>query len=97
MYVHTSQSIYLSPARPSTNIIHRYQHLDNQKQKQLAAKATAKSFEDVLHARVASFSEGSELSWIYENDIEDVWKNWLAENVKSGRRRRDEGGISPNL
>ncbi|KKA20452.1 Monooxygenase [Rasamsonia emersonii CBS 393.64] len=74
-----------------------YQHLDNQKQKQLAAKATAKSFEDVLHARVASFSEGSELSWIYENDIEDVWKNWLAENVKSGRRRRDEGGISPNL
>lgn len=76
---------------------HRHQHLDNQKQKQLAAKATAKSFEDVLQARVASFGEGSELSWIYENDIEDVWKTWLAENGQSGRRRRDEGGVSPNL
>lgn len=42
----------------------------------------ADTFEGRLQARITAFSEDS-LDWIYRNDIELVWKEWLQGSDKS--------------
>ncbi|EED14445.1 monooxygenase, putative [Talaromyces stipitatus ATCC 10500] len=70
-----------------------YEHLDNMKARFAGISGT---FESRLQARVSAFSEGG-LDWIYQNDIERVWKDWL-EN-KSNPTAIQEGGsfVSPSL
>ncbi|PVH73793.1 putative FAD-binding monooxygenase [Cadophora sp. DSE1049] len=57
-----------------------YEHLDQQKQKIQALKAANpnQTLEDNLKARVASFGGENQLSWIYGNDIEEVWNTYIA-------------------
>lgn len=55
----------------------RYDHLDGQKQKMENVKTSSNSFESILQARVESFGAGKEMDWIYGNDIEQVWTEWL--------------------
>lgn len=63
----------------NVNFFFRYEHLDEVKQKIQVLKAAnpSQSLDDSLKARVASFG-GEGLSWIYGNDIEDVWKTFVA-------------------
>ncbi|OKL61840.1 hypothetical protein UA08_02296 [Talaromyces atroroseus] len=60
-----------------------YEYLDNVSAK---AKARGSTFEARLKSRVEAFSEGG-LDWIYLNDIERVWNDWL-ENMDSTRREK---------
>lgn len=57
----------------------RYQHLDEQKRKlqELKAANPNASFEITLAQRVNAFGGESALPWIYYNDIEDVWEQYL--------------------
>jgi salicylate hydroxylase len=48
----------------------------------LKAANPSQSLHDSLKARVASFGGEGQLSWIYGNDIEEVWKTFL-ENEKA--------------
>ncbi|EHY57823.1 hypothetical protein ABEF92_004299 [Exophiala dermatitidis] len=56
-----------------------YQHLDEQKRKlqELKAANPNASFEITLGQRVNAFGGESALPWIYYNDIEDVWEQFL--------------------
>jgi hypothetical protein len=60
----------------------------------MKAKATAQgsTFEARLKSRVEAFSEGG-LDWIYLNDIERVWKDW----VKLEDARRQENGVGIHI
>lgn len=55
-----------------------YEHLDQQKKKIQEAKASAgnRGFEEVLGTRVSGFGT-DKLAWIYMNDIEEVWNEYL--------------------
>lgn len=47
------------------------------------------SFEEALAVKIAGFTGGGDaLSWIYQNDIAEVWKSWLSKEngVQAGRR-----------
>ncbi len=59
----------------------RYQHLDAQKARIAAARAANPNpkFETRLAAKVNAFGGEEKLSWIYGNDIEKVWNDFLAE------------------
>ncbi|KAH7330486.1 salicylate hydroxylase [Rhexocercosporidium sp. MPI-PUGE-AT-0058] len=61
-----------------------YEHLDQQKKKiqTLSAANPDQRHNDSLKARVASFGGEGQLSWIYGNDIEEVWKAFV-ENEKT--------------
>jgi salicylate hydroxylase len=66
------------------DVFYRYQLLDQQKAKITQAKLAnpKQSFEASLQARVGSFGGEDKLSWIYGNDIEEVWRTFLRkENV----------------
>jgi len=62
-----------------------HEHLDNEKARVLRARDTAKRekddpkhiFEAALEARLGAFAFGNEMDWIYRNDIEVVWRNYL--------------------
>jgi salicylate hydroxylase len=41
------------------------------------------SFENSLRARIAAFGGEEKLNWIYGNDIEEVWKQYLVDETKS--------------
>ncbi|KAG4439333.1 hypothetical protein IFR05_005208 [Cadophora sp. M221] len=60
-----------------------YEHLDQQKQKIQSLKAANpyQSLDESLKARVASFGGEGQLSWIYGNNIEEIWNTFL-ENEK---------------
>ena len=57
----------------------RYQHLDQQKKRIQDAKANnpKQNFEESLKERIAAFGGEEELNWIYGNDIEAVWENFI--------------------
>lgn len=59
----------------------RYQHLDAQKARIAAARAAnpRPTFETRLAAKVNAFGGEETLSWIYGNDIEKVWNEFLAQ------------------
>jgi len=66
-----------------------YQYLDQIKASMQNAKAAnpTQSFEESLEARVNAFGGEDRLSWIYGNDIKEVWRKWVdgkiaAKNVK---------------
>ncbi|QKX57371.1 uncharacterized protein TRUGW13939_04483 [Talaromyces rugulosus] len=62
-----------------------HNHLDNEKAKVLQTQTKAKAqssdpmyvFESALETRLGSFSIGDEMNWIYRNDIELVWQNYV--------------------
>lgn len=58
--------------------------------------SVANTFEGRLQARIAAFSEGG-LDWIYQNDIEQVWKDWLQQNDNSIAGQGDASFVSPSL
>ncbi|EPE34775.1 FAD/NAD(P)-binding protein [Glarea lozoyensis ATCC 20868] len=62
-----------------------YTHLDEQKQKVQNSKATnqGQSFELTLRTRIAAFGGEEKLSWIYGNDIGEVWSDFLRTSEKS--------------
>lgn len=57
----------------------------------MKAKATARgnTFEARLQSRVEAFSEGG-LDWIYLNDIERVWKDWIKDQEEL--TKQENGG-----
>ncbi|KAK0103161.1 hypothetical protein ONS95_014959 [Cadophora gregata] len=57
-----------------------YEYLDQQKERiqSLKARNPNQTLEDSLKARVASFGGENQLSWIYGNDIEEVWNTYVA-------------------
>jgi hypothetical protein len=57
----------------------RYQHLDQQKKKIQDAKKNnpQQTFEDSLKARIGAFGAEEGMNWIYGNDIEAVWAQWV--------------------
>jgi len=61
-----------------------YQHLDQQKQKILDAKAAnpGQNFETSLRARIEAFGGEEKMGWIYQNDIEDVWEKYITTTEK---------------
>ena len=77
-----------------------YELLDSRKKNVLQAQTKARResseplhiFESVLPSRLEAFPLGDELSWIYKNDIEKTWQDYL-------ERERLEDGVllSPNL
>lgn len=56
----------------------------------------ASTFEGRLQARIAAFGEGG-LDWIYQNDIEQVWKDWLQQNDNSIANQEGASFVSPSL
>jgi salicylate hydroxylase len=62
-----------------------HKHLDNAQDKVLKARTEAKAqssdpkyiFESVLDTRIGLFGSGDEMNWIYRNDIEAVWQDYL--------------------
>jgi salicylate hydroxylase len=48
-----------------------------EKIQQAKAADPDQSFESSLKARVNAFGGEDQLSWIYGNDIEDVWRRFL--------------------
>ncbi|CZR53485.1 uncharacterized protein PAC_03364 [Phialocephala subalpina] len=65
-----------------------YEYLDQQKAKIVEGKAVnpGQTFEDSLKARINSFGGEEQLSWIYGNNIEGVWKEFLDnENINGGK------------
>ena len=77
-----------------------YELLDSRKKNVLQAQTKARResreprhiFESVRPSRLEAFPLGDELSWIYKNDIEKTWQDYL-------ERERLEDGVllSPNL
>ena len=55
-----------------------YEHLDQQKKITQEAKASAanRRFEEVLQARTGAFGS-DKLGWIYDNDIQEVWNEYM--------------------
>jgi hypothetical protein len=64
-----------------TAYLDRYQHLDQMSSKVQEAKTAnpKQSFEESLKARVNAFGGEEQLNWIYGNDIEEVWQEFLEE------------------
>lgn len=64
----------------------RYDFLDSQKQSAQAAKAAnpdpEAQFEAALKLRADGLNMESKLPWIYMNDIESVWDQYVAERKK---------------
>jgi hypothetical protein len=60
-----------------TNIF-RYEHLDLQAKNFQNAKAKnpSQTFEESLDVKIKGFA-GGDLSWIYQNDIQTVWEDFL--------------------
>jgi salicylate hydroxylase len=56
----------------------------------------ADTFEGRLQARIAAFGSGG-LDWIYQNDIEQVWKDWLRTTEDSNSSQEDGSFVSPSL
>lgn len=75
------------------DFVFRYQHLDNMKAK---FAGVADTFEGRLQARIAAFGEGG-LDWIYQNDIEQVWKEWLQQKDNSIAGQEDTSVVSSSL
>lgn len=69
--------MHASPSIRSTK--YRYKFLDDQKLKTKEAQQSSadKSFEANLKIRVAGFGGEKFLPWIYHNDIENVWDEYL--------------------
>lgn len=59
--------------------LNRYTHLDTQKNKIQDAKKAApdQSFAASLQERINSFGGEDKLNWIYGNDIEEVWREFV--------------------
>ena len=61
---------------------YRYDFLDAQKQSAQAAKATSvdaeAQFQAALKLRADGLNMESKLPWIYMNDIESVWDEYIA-------------------
>jgi salicylate hydroxylase len=57
----------------------RYEHLDQQGKKIQDAKANnpQQTFEEGLDVKVKAFGGGDTLSWIYQNDIQDAWEQFV--------------------
>jgi len=57
----------------------RYEHLDNQKNAVVQAKAANpnQNFAASLQARVQAFGGVEKLNWIYGNDVSKVWSDYL--------------------
>lgn len=56
----------------------RFEFLDGQKESLRKANSSDKGFDEILNARVASFGAGGgSMDWIYKNDIERVWTDYL--------------------
>jgi hypothetical protein len=57
----------------------RYQHLDQQKKKIQDAKKNnpQQTFEKSLKARIEAFVAEDDMNWIYGNNIEKVWTEWV--------------------
>jgi hypothetical protein len=55
-----------------------YVHLDQQKKiiQQAKVSDANRSFEETQNTKLESFG-GEKLGWIYRNDIEEVWKEYL--------------------
>ncbi|KAJ9194491.1 hypothetical protein DTO164E3_4181 [Paecilomyces variotii] len=87
------EALSIFDAIRSPYYLRMYDHLDGQKQKVQDAKAKSDSFEYILQARVESFEAGKEMDWIYGNDIEQVWREWL-DNQNSDKKGNR---ISPSL
>ncbi|KAJ9271572.1 hypothetical protein DTO212C5_2364 [Paecilomyces variotii] len=79
------EALSIFDALRSPYYLRMYDHLDGQKQKMQDAKAMSDSFESILQARVESFGAGKEMDWIYGNDIEQVWREWL-DNQNSDKK-----------
>lgn len=65
-----------------TNLFRRYENLDTQSKRIQDAKVNnpKQTFEESLELKIKGFS-GGDLSWIYQNDIQTVWEEYLsAEN-----------------
>lgn len=77
-----------------------YELLDSRKKNVLQAQTKARResseplhiFESVLPSRLEAFPLGDELSWIYKNDIEKTWQDYLEQE-----RLEDGVLLSPNL
>jgi salicylate hydroxylase len=63
----------------------RYEHLDKGAKSVQEAKARdpEQSFDESLDARVKSFG-GNALAWIYQNDIQDVWDDFVSGKQSNG-------------
>ncbi|KAJ9312342.1 hypothetical protein DTO271D3_7358 [Paecilomyces variotii] len=79
------EALSIFDALRSPYYLRTYDHLDGQKQKMQDAKTKSDSFESILQAKVESFEAGKEMDWIYGNDIEQVWREWL-ENQNSDKK-----------
>ena len=57
----------------------RYEHLDNVAKNFQDAKAKnpGQTFEESLEVKIRGFGGGDTLSWIYQNDIQTVWEDFL--------------------
>lgn len=53
------------------------------------------TFEGRLQARIAAFSDGG-LDWIYQNNIEKVWNDWLEKTTHSNSGQ-EESFVSSSL
>ena len=73
-----SEALHIFDSIRSPYYHRMYQHLDQQKKAMTEAKASGvdRSFKEVLNDKVGSFGE-EELMWIYGNDIEEVWRDYL--------------------
>lgn len=68
-----------------------YELLDSRKENVLQAQIKARGesseplqiFESVLPSRLEAFPLGDELSWIYKNDIEKIWQDYLHQEEKA--------------
>lgn len=57
--------------------LHRYQHLDEIRDKTQKLQAEEKNFDVLLQAKIDSFLYGDK-DFIYQNDIKKVWGDYLA-------------------
>jgi salicylate hydroxylase len=62
---------------------HRYEHLDSvgKSFQDAKAKNPGQTFEESLEVKIKGFGGTETLGWIYQNDIQKVWEEFLsAEN-----------------
>jgi salicylate hydroxylase len=61
----------------------RYEHLDTQMKNFQQAKANnpGQTFEESLEVKIKGFGGGETLAWIYQNDIQTVWEDFLSAEV----------------
>ncbi|OAL26876.1 hypothetical protein AYO20_09909 [Fonsecaea nubica] len=74
-----AQALAIFDAIRSPYYLRMYRYLDDQKKKATEALTNAadKSFESILEIKMASFGSEEALPWIYHNDIEGVWEEYL--------------------